>query len=196
MAYRDRLKSFFFGLVITLLVVVLVVAVTTSGRSTDESCFVVDMLRAHVPTAVPDPYVAGAHEPVSFGTICVSAKQQLVKWRIDETFQNAYGLDRVSDLRLCGPLHNGSLVTASAKPATNFAPVVLALGVGRRLGVRELVGSAVIDTQKMYDLLRSPSNYYMALYVYEKRSNQQVEVGRGKLRTPNKNARAKEQRKR
>jgi hypothetical protein len=196
MAYRDRLKSVFFGLVITLLVVVLIVAVGTSGRSSDESCFVVDMLRAHVPGAVPEPYVAGAHEPVSFGTICVSTKQQLVKWRIDETFQNAYGRDRISDLRLCGPLNNGSLVVASAKKATDFAPVVLALGVGRRLGVRELVGSAVIDTPKMYDLLRAPGNYYISLYVYEKRSNQQVEVGRGKLRIPNKNARAKEPRKR
>jgi hypothetical protein len=184
---QQRAKPVFFVSVLVLLVVFLVVAVFTTGRNTDETCLVVDMLRVHVPGEPPPPYIAGASEPVSFGTLCIVTKHQLVRWRIKETFRFAYGDDRISDLRLCGPLNNGSVVSVSSKlPQRDFAPVVLALGTTRGGRDDELTGSAIIDTQKMFEVLRNPTNYYMAIYVYEKRTNQQAEVGRSKLHTPNK----------
>lgn len=187
MSSRDRVKSVFFVLVLVLLALFLVVAIFSTGRRSDETCLVVDMLRVHVPGDPPAPYVADASEPISYGTLCVITKHQLVRWRIKETFRFAYGDDRISDLRLCGPLNNGSVVSVSSKlPQRDFAPVILALGTGRSGRNGELAGSAVIDAQKMFEVLRNPTNYYMAIYVYEKRSNQQVEVGRSKLHTPNK----------
>jgi hypothetical protein len=191
MGYRERAKVFLYGFVLFLLVSLLVFAVSVSVGKVDEACFVVDMLRAHVPGVPPAPYVAHTHEPVSYGTVCFNTKQQMIKWRIDETFQIAYGMDSVSDLRLNGPLTNSTLVLkdAPSKPV-EFAPVLLALGVSRRLSVRELTGSTVIEVSKMYDVLRNPEDYYMSIYVLAKRTNQHVEVGRGRLRVPKKKIRS------
>lgn len=139
-------------------------------------CFHLDLLRDRSPRgAEQNLRVPGAAEPHGNGPLCIYLDQNVVQWRIDETFTYAYDGD-VVDFTLHGPLDESG--------AASTAPAVAELGLSRTTRTSAMRGTKYVDQQLLFDVVRSPSRYYVALHALTMDASGTSEVARDYLDKP------------
>lgn len=139
------------------------------ARSVELRTFVVDLKRANVPQATPEPSPS-VDPPVAFGLVRFNELQGLVDWKIQDSFRDAYpGL--VADMRFHGPLAANETV----------APVLFAMGLQTQTNANVLSGSSVINTDTFSLIKIDWSLFYVALYLKNSGSTAHIEVARSRL---------------
>lgn len=150
--------------------IVLIVAfffLFAGARRSELQSFVVDLKRANVPHATPDPSPT-VDPPVAFGLVRFNELQELVDWKIQDSFRDAYP-GQVADMRFHGPLADNETV----------APVLFAMGLQTQSNANVLIGSSVINTDTFAVIKIDWSRFYVALYL--KNGGTHIEVARSRL---------------
>ena len=139
-------------------------------------CFHLDMLRARSPRGLEQTLrVPGAAEPHGNGPLCLYLDQNVLQWRVEETFTYTFDGD-VIDFTLHGPLkqpRDGST-----------APAVAELGIHRTTRMSAMRGTKYVDQNLLFDVMKHPSHYYVALHALAMDGASVVEIARDYLDKP------------
>ena len=139
-------------------------------------CFHIDLLRARSAHGLEQPLrVPGAAEPHGNGPFCIYLDQNVVQWRIDETFTYAFDGDIV-DFTWHGPLQE--------QKDRAVAPGLAELGLARTTRTSAMRGTKYVEQQLLFDIMKSPTSYYVALHALTMDATKTVEVARDYLDKP------------
>lgn len=170
-------------LLLVFIAIALIGLFSSSGRVIQRHCFLVDMLEHHVPrlelplSRQKGGYLYMEKPPVAFGSLCFDRQQQVVDWRIQQSFWRFYDL---KDLTLRGPLSDDK------DDQDKVAPSVLALGLQTK-HKHTLFGSTIIERHLLEKILEHHDSFYISLegapeHLDESSEGKRVrEIGRNNL---------------
>lgn len=175
------LTNFAIGSFCALVLLSLILSIFRPGSVTvsNTRCFNVDILEARSLHHDHDP-VPRNHPPLTIGHICFDLQQQLVYWRVEQSFSLHF---KLADFTLHGPLPPPKPHAARHERRIELAPSVLALGLLHdERNEQILVGSRVAEQSLIVQIVKHPTLYYLSLVGVDE--GQVREVGRHVLDQP------------